>query len=189
MITHLLGKLLRGFRAGERHLFCRNPLIVSGHATITLTSSSFPAGSTIPLRHAGQGVGSNVSPALEWNGVPTDTAELILVMEDPDAPLHRPFVHLIATGIAKVTTSFADGMLNTNTQSMNRQLGVTTFGQLGYTGPRALPGHGPHSYVFQIFALRRKSGLSEGAKRNDVKRALEGNVLAYGEFRALFERK
>ena len=97
--------------------------------------------------------------------------------------------HLIATGIVKETTSFAEGMLNANTESINRVLGLTTFGQLGYTGPRALPGHGPHNYVFQIFALRRKSELSEGTKRNDVIRALEGNVLAYGEFRALFERK
>ena len=65
----LLGKLLRRFRAGE----ARSPLAGRNtplHATIDVTSTAFTDGGAIPQKHAGKGVGDNVSPALQWTGVP-----------------------------------------------------------------------------------------------------------------------
>jgi phosphatidylethanolamine-binding protein (PEBP) family uncharacterized protein len=58
----LLGKLLRRFRAGED----RSPLSGQGYAaaaTIDVTSPAFTDGGAIPQKHAGKGVGDNVSPA------------------------------------------------------------------------------------------------------------------------------
>jgi hypothetical protein len=58
-----------------------------------LSSPSFAGGCPIPRRHAGKGVGDDISPALAWSGVPGETAEILLLIDDPDAPLPRPFVH------------------------------------------------------------------------------------------------
>jgi hypothetical protein len=42
--------------------------------------------------------GGNVSPALEWSGVPDGTVELALICEDPDAP-SGTFTHWVLAGI------------------------------------------------------------------------------------------
>jgi Raf kinase inhibitor-like YbhB/YbcL family protein len=189
MIDRLLGRLLRGRHAGEEHLLDRDLRLASNAATIELTSTAFEPGALIPLRYAGEGVGENVSPPLAWSNVPDDAVELALSMEDPDAPLRRPFVHLVAACISPSASGVPEGSLNASSFSKHRELGLTTFRKLGYGGPRALPGHGPHTYVFQVFALARKSGLRSGMTRADVLRALQDNVLAYGELRGVFEQK
>jgi hypothetical protein len=91
----LLGKLLRRFRAGED----RSPLSGQGYAaaaTIDVTSPAFTDGGAIPQKHAGKGVGDNVSPALQWTGVPTDAKQLVLIMDDLDVPMPKPLMHAIA---------------------------------------------------------------------------------------------
>ena len=77
----LLGKLLRRFRAGE----ARSPLAgaeYAGAAAIDVTSAAFTDGGPIPQKHAGEGVGDNVSPELQWSGVPADAKQLVLIMDD-----------------------------------------------------------------------------------------------------------
>jgi hypothetical protein len=41
----------------------------AGAATIDVTCPAFTDGGAIPQKHAGKGVGENVSPALQWTGV------------------------------------------------------------------------------------------------------------------------
>jgi len=62
----------------------------------------------MPVRCAGRGVGDNVSPQLSWDGAPEDTQELVLIIEDPSAPLPRPFVHAVVTGIPASMKSLAE---------------------------------------------------------------------------------
>lgn len=188
MIARLVGALLRGRHAGDAHLLGHELPVEPGELTLQLTSSAFIAGSTIPTRHAGEGVGENISPPLRWSQPPAGTVELVLVIEDPDAPLRRPFVHLIAAGIDPFVTGFTEGVLRADGAAVC-VLGVTTFRQLGYSGPRALPGHGPHRYVFQLFALGERSGLARGARRNELVGALHGKLLARATLEASFERR
>jgi len=51
---------------------------------LTLESSAFEAGATIPKRYTCDG--ENTSPPMTWAGVPTGTKSLLLVCIDPDAP-------------------------------------------------------------------------------------------------------
>ena len=85
----LIGRLLRPVRAST----ARSPLAGAGFAaptTITVTSTAFTDGGRIPRRHAGKGVGDDVSPALRWTGVPRATAALLLLLDDVDVPLRTP---------------------------------------------------------------------------------------------------
>jgi Raf kinase inhibitor-like YbhB/YbcL family protein len=181
-----MGRLLRGVRAGEAGLISNHPAIASA-ATISLTSSAFAPGGVIPLRYAGHGVGQNVSPALAWDGVPDRAAELVLVMEDPDAPLPRPFVHLIATGLSAASPGLAEGALSSPADGI--LIGRNTFRRAAYAGPRALSNHGPHRYVFQLFALDRKLDFGRPPTRADLVRAISGGVMAHGRLVGMFERK
>src|SRR3979490_1981212 len=103
-MSRILGRLLRGVHAGETHLVWNHAATERAPVSITLTTDAFPAGGIIPLRYAGRGVGDNISPALRWSNPPAGTAEWVLIMQDPDAPLPRPFVHLIAYDISAEVT-------------------------------------------------------------------------------------
>ncbi len=106
-------------------------------------------------------MGDNISPQLSWRGQPPGTVELALVMEDPDAPLPRPFVHLVTTGIPPMLEGIAEGTLSDGAHQF--LMGRNMLRQTTYAGPRALPGHGVHRYVFELFALNRKLSFSEAA--------------------------
>ena len=60
----------------------------------------------MPLCSAGERVGENISAPLTWSGVPPKTVELAIILENPDAPLPRPFVHMIAYRIAPDRSCF-----------------------------------------------------------------------------------
>lgn len=81
-----IGRFIRWLRANPS----RRPLAANGFdapRTITVTSPAFVDDGPIPRRHAGSGVGDNVSPELHWQGVPAGTETLVLLLDDIDVPL------------------------------------------------------------------------------------------------------
>jgi Raf kinase inhibitor-like YbhB/YbcL family protein len=185
MIERVLGILFRSVRAGDRHLVWNDARVGGAPATICLSSPVFADGAAIPTRHAGAGVGDNLSPPLAWSGIPDGTRELVLIMQDPDAPLPRPVVHLIARGLAPDSTGVPEGGLS---ESQGVDLGPGSFGRIGYAGPRPVRGHGPHRYVFQILALSSRLTLPEQPDLATVMTALAGTVLARGRLVGTYER-
>ena len=186
MSLRIIGRLLRRVHAGDRELVCNHPALRDAPETIRLHSASFAAGGLMPIRCAGSGVGQNLSPQLGWTDVPDATAELLLIMQDPDAPLRRPVVHLIAFGIDPQHVALAEGTLSSQANSI--KFGCGTFGKPGYQGPRPVPGHGRHRYIFQIIALATPLLFDAPPKLDAVIAALGGNVLAWGQLTGLFER-
>ncbi|TWB45084.1 YbhB/YbcL family Raf kinase inhibitor-like protein [Nitrospirillum pindoramense] len=185
---HWLGRLLRGVRAGDGRLVINHAHVKDAPATLRLSSPAFAEGGAIPLRHAGGGLGENLSPALSWTGVPTGTAALVLVVQDPDAPLPRPATHLLATDIAPTRKTFDEGELCPRVGN-GVTLGRGLFGRVGYAGPRPLRGHGPHRYVFQLLALEHPLALPELPSLGDLLAALTPQtVLAWGALTGTFER-
>ncbi len=184
-MERLLGRLLRGVRAGDRHLAWNAPALEAAPATIVLTSPAFADGAIMPARYGARGVGDNISPPLAWSGVPPGTAELVLIVEDPDAPLPRPVVHLLATGIAPARQALPEGALSPPGDPALR-LGPGSFGRRGYAGPGPVRGHGPHRYIFQAIAVDRPLGALGG--RDAALAAMAGRVLARGRLVGLFER-
>ena len=182
-----LGRLLRGLRAGEDKLLCRRPRLAALPRTLALRSEAFRDGEVMQARHAGRGVGANVSPALSWSGAPTEAVELALVVEDADVPLPRPFVHLCAHGIDPARPGFAEGALQPGGLP-DVAFGRNTAGPPSYAGPRALPGHGPHHYVFQLYALRSRVGLPPGSAFTAVFDRIEALAIVRGELTGVFEQ-
>src|SRR5688500_1697369 len=79
-------------------------------ATIRVTSPAFPADAKIPKRHAYTGEGQNVSPAVDWSGVPAGTREIALVCDDPDAPRPEPWVHWVVYRIPASAKGLPEGV-------------------------------------------------------------------------------
>lgn len=67
-------------------------------------------------------------------------------------------------------------------------LGKSSIGKQGYFGPTSPPGHGPHRYVFQIFALDHASGLAAAPTKKRVLQAIQGHVIARGRLTGIYER-
>jgi len=138
---------------------------------ITVSSPAFADGGIIPRRYTCDG--ENVSPPLDFSGVPGDTAELVVLVEDPDAP-HGSFVHWVVWGLDHHTTALGAGDLPSEAAQ-----GRNGFGKNGYGGPCPPKGK-PHHYVFSVFATDVKLTLSPGASADDVKRALAGHTAGSG---------
>jgi Raf kinase inhibitor-like YbhB/YbcL family protein len=179
----LLGKLFRRARAGAH----RSPLAGSGFAapeSITVTSSAFTDGGAMPQSSAGKGVGDNTSPPLRWDGLPPDTRQVVLIIDDVDVPLPRPLLHTVAV-IEPTVGGVAEGTLQPGTTGM--RFIRADLGHHGYAGPRPIPGHGPHHYRFQVFAVDEHIADSITTARA-LLAAMTGHVLARGVLTGTYER-
>jgi Raf kinase inhibitor-like YbhB/YbcL family protein len=186
-IERMIGHWLRRVRAGDRYLACNDPRLTDAPETILLTSPAFNEAGPMPQLYAGSGVGENISPPLEWSNVPPGTKELVLVMQDPDAPLPRPVVHLIAMCISPDMQGVPETCL-TPEANPPFQFGRGFRGCVGYAGPRPVRGHGPHRYVFQIFATRQRLDLPDKANLETVITQMADVLLARGRLTGVYER-
>ena len=189
-LEDLIGRLLRPVRAGEKHLACNDPAARAAPDLIALSSPAFESGGAMPQRYAGQGVGDNVSPQLDWSGVPGAAQELVLIVEDESVPLPRPLVHVLVRGIAPGVTGLPEGGLSDRALLARGALvlGRNSLRRPAYAGPRPIPGHGPHTYVFQLFALDRPLALGPPFGRAQLLAAMGGHVIACGRLDGIYQR-
>lgn len=155
-----------------------------------LTSSVFDDGNRIPERHTADG--ADVSPPLAWSDVPDGTAELALVVDDPDAPRAEPWVHWLLYGIPADCRVLDEGLPRRERpgEPAGARQGRNSFSSdnLGFRGPAPPRGHGTHHYHFRLHALDRTLDVPPGADREELEEALEGHVLATAELTGTYER-
>jgi phosphatidylethanolamine-binding protein (PEBP) family uncharacterized protein len=186
----LLGKLLKNRHAGETGLAWNAPNL-AGADTLAVTSPDFEHEATLAVVHAGRRVGGqDTSPALTWSAPPAGTAQLLLVVEDPDAPTPKPFNHGVFL-IDPSVTSLARGALDGTGPATGVRALRSGRGR-GYLGPAPIRSHGPHRYAFQLFALAEPVATAPGgtdvetAKPNAVV-AAAGPVLARGRLDGFYD--
>lgn len=172
-----LGWVLRGRRPDPTLGVAHAPQL-AGPETLGLTSAAFAHGGTIPTTHL-QGIGPNLSPALAWSPVPEGTRALLLIMEDLDRPFGTaPGRHMVAVVDTEIT-ALAEGELVPDHPRI-RYL-TDDRGRTGYQGPRPLPGHGTHRYVFHLHALGTPVGDEAlVGEFETLLHAVDGAVLARG---------
>jgi len=187
MSLHWLGHLLRNVRANEKHSLAHHPALAAVPQVIQLTSTWYGDCQPMPQCAAALGQGENISPPLHWTGVPAGTAELALVMEDPDVPFPRPIIHMVAYGIAPDSTGLAEGALREGASGL--VFGKGTLGRQGYSGPRPPPGHGSHRYVFYILALSQKTQFAVSPKLKGFLAGVTGSMIGRGSLVGMFENK
>lgn len=148
--------------------------------TMELRTPAFNDHGPIPARFARDG--EDVSPPLEWSGVPDGAAELVLLCEDPDAP-GGTFVHWVLTGLEPSRTALAEGEVPEGAVE-----GANDYGGTGYGGPQPPVGDPAHRYFFRLYAVSESLGVPPGASAGDVRRAMEGKELAQGVVIGTYQR-
>src|ERR1700736_2275410 len=143
----------------------------AGGAKMKITSSAFQEGGDIPSKFTCDG--ADMNPALRFEGAPGEAKSLLLIVDDPDAPVGL-FTHWLAWNIDPKTTEVAE-----NSAPTNAVQGTNDFPKTGYGGP--CPPSGTHRYYFKVYALNQTLDLKPGAKRKEVDAAMRGHVIAQGE--------
>jgi Raf kinase inhibitor-like YbhB/YbcL family protein len=115
--------------------------------TFTLTSTDITDGGVLPdAQVAAKG---DTSPQLSWSGAPQGTKSYAVTVYDPDAPTGSGFWHWTVANIpADVTELAAGGPVPSGAVE-----GRTDYGKTGFGGAAPPPGHGPHRYIFTVFAV------------------------------------
>ena len=140
---------------------------------LKISSPAFAHHETIPEKHTSNG--EDVSPPLEWEGVPDGTQSFAVVCHDPDAPLVDGFTHWVAYGIDGTAEGLPEGVTDVTE-------GPNDAGNQGYNGPAPPPGHGPHHYYFWVYALREDPDLEPGLSRRELLDAIEDLVIEQARF-------
>jgi Raf kinase inhibitor-like YbhB/YbcL family protein len=146
---------------------------------LKLRSPSVEYHKRIPERHTGDG--EDLSPALEWTGVPDGTRAFAIVCHDPDAPLVDGFTHWVAYGIGAGETSLPEG-------GGDVVLGLNTMGDAAYMGPAPPPGHGNHHYYFWLYALDQALDLPAGLTRRRLHEEIEDHVIEQARLVGTYSR-
>jgi Raf kinase inhibitor-like YbhB/YbcL family protein len=153
--------------------------LFAGGAKMKITSSAFQEGGMIPEKFSKNG--QNVNPALRIEGAPAEAKSLVLIVDDPDAPVGL-FTHWLVWNIDPKTTEIAEKSVPKGAVE-----GTNDYPGHGYDGPQ--PPSGTHRYYFKIFALDNKLDLPSGAKRKELDKAISGHVIAQGECMGRYSKK
>jgi Raf kinase inhibitor-like YbhB/YbcL family protein len=155
---------------------------------LSLSSPAFAAGAEIPTPFTCEG--QDVSPALEWTGVPEAAKSLVLIVDDPDAPDPKApkttWVHWVLYNLPPTAKGLAQGVSGRDLPAGTRQ-GTNDWKRSGWGGP--CPPIGRHRYFHKLFALDAVLPDLGAATKAEVEAAMKGHVLAQAELMGTYQKK
>ena len=152
-----------------------------GTGGFALTSAAFANGEELdPCFTADEE--DAVAPPLEWTSPPPGTQEVVLVVEDPDAPGDEPFCHWLVWGLPGQKGKILEG-------EAPPRVGKNSFGNSEWLLPDPPTGADPHDYVFQLFALDLPLVLMPGASRKELEEAMQGHVIGLALLTGTYARE
>lgn len=155
---------------------------------LTVTSSAFQQGGSIPARYTCEGDDS--SPPLSWSGAPSGTKSLAFIVDDPDAPdpakPQRVWVHWVVYNIPGTATSLPENASKKGLPDGAAQ-GRNDSGKNQYGGP--CPPIGRHRYFFKLSALDTRLTFTSPPTKNDLVKEMEGHVLADAELMGTYQKQ
>jgi Raf kinase inhibitor-like YbhB/YbcL family protein len=141
-----------------------------------LTSSAFEHNQPIPKKYTCDG--EDINPPLKIEGVPEGTKSLVLIVDDPDAPM-GVFCHWIVWNIDPKISQIEEN-------SKPGIEGINDFGKNSYGGP--CPPSGIHHYHFKIYALDTLLDLPLSSKKSDLEKAIQNHILDWAELIGTYQR-
>lgn len=189
-LPDVIGHALHGVRAGLDSIVFNTLGMREGMASIALSSVAFvDHGPLQPRFTADAPDGEGVSPPLQWTGLPSGAASVVLIVEDADSPTPNPLVHAIVVGLPVGDGSLAEAAIpSEGNDGLGVQVGRNSALQSAWMPPDPPPGHGVHRYAFQVFALAEAPEFSEAPGRDEVVEALHAHAIASGLLIGTHER-
>lgn len=165
-------------------------LLISFHgniigASMKITSPAFKHEEFIPKKYTCEG--DDISPALVFENVPKEAKSLVLICDDPDAPIETPWVHWVLFNLPATLKGLDE---NVSIASIPGAIeAMTNFNKARWGGPCPPTGHIIHRYYFKLYALDAKlEGLDSSATKFDVLNKITGHEIAQAELVGKFQR-
>ncbi|GAB4247566.1 MAG: YbhB/YbcL family Raf kinase inhibitor-like protein [Deferrisoma sp.] len=153
-----------------------------------IRSSAFAHNGEIPSKYTCDG--ADVSPPLEWSGVPKGAKSLVLIVDDPDAPDPRApkmtWVHWVLYNLPPDSRGLPEGVRPEHLPAGTGQ-GLNDWKRTGYGGP--CPPIGRHRYFHKLYALSERLPDLGTPTKAQLLKAMEGKVLAEAQLVGTYERK
>ncbi len=150
---------------------------------LDIKSTAFGEGDLIPKQYTCDG--ADVSPQLSWSQPPEGTGSMVLICDDPDAPMGT-WVHWVLYGLSPDTLEISENIPDDKGVLGGAKHGVNDFRKYGYGGP--CPPGGIHRYFFKLYAVDTEVDLDPGASKDEVLGAIKGHVLAEGQLMGKYSR-
>ena len=140
-----------------------------------ISSPAFKPDGNIPSRYTCEG--EDINPPLDIKQIPAEAKSMVLIIEDPDAPMGT-WLHWLVWNIPIVH--------HINENEVPGDQGLNDFGKIEYGGP--CPPSGTHRYYFNVYALDDLMDLPEGSSRSEVEAAMQNHIIAYGQVMGVYQR-
>lgn len=155
---------------------------------MTLKSPSFSQNGEMPSTFTCEG--RDVSPALEWTGVPAAAKSLVLVVDDPDAPDPKApkmtWVHWLLYNLPPSAQGLPEDVQTAQLPAGTLE-GISDYKRAGYGGP--CPPIGQHRYYFKLYALDIVLPDLKTPKKPALEKAMQGHILEKAELVGLYQKK
>jgi Raf kinase inhibitor-like YbhB/YbcL family protein len=148
--------------------------------TIEFSTPAFKDGSAIPVANTCDGAGT--PPTIVWRGLPPNSVELVMIVEDPDAK--ETFTHWT---VWRIAASSGAGLAPDGQFPAGFVEGKNSAGKTGWAPPCPPEGDDAHHYTFALYALPKGTSLEAGADPEAV-RALLKDALGRGTFTGTYKR-
>ena len=152
-----------------------------------ITSPVFSHNGEIPIRHTCDG--QDISPPLQWAGLPEGTKSLALIVDDPDAPdpaaPKMTWVHWVLYDIPPAATGLAEGVSSKDLPKGTLD-GLNDWKRPGYGGP--CPPIGRHRYFHKLYALDTVLADLGKPTKAKLEKAMEGHILGKAEIIGTYRR-
>lgn len=152
--------------------------------TIKLESTAFKESEIIPFQYTCDG--KNISPPLQWSGIPENAKSIALIVDDPDAPM-GDWVHWIIYNIPPAIYHLEENILHDKKLKNGAFQGINDFRKNGYGGP--CPPSGTHRYYFKIYALDLTLEENPNMTKKMLLDKMKGHILAEGQLMGKYKRK
>lgn len=143
---------------------------------LKVTSQAFKHNEQVPAKYTCDS--ENISPPLKIENIPKNVRSLVIIVDDPDAPL-KIWVHWVVWNILPNIETIGE-----NTAPGIE--GINDYKRNIYRGP--CPPFGTHRYFFKIYALDTMLDIPKTSTKADVEKAMQNHIIAKGELMGLYSR-
>lgn len=143
---------------------------------LTLSSPAFDHEQPIPQRYSCEG--DDISPPLQWSGIPAESLSLVLIVDDPDAPdpaaPKRTWVHWLLYNLPVASSGLPEAIRPSHLPDGTLE-GINDWKRTGYGGP--CPPIGRHRYFFKLYALDQALPDLGSPTKASLLEAMQGHVI------------
>ncbi len=140
-----------------------------------LKSSQFKHNGMIPKKYTCEG--ADINPPLDITDIPENTESLVLILDDPDAPMGT-WTHWVVYNIP------AQNEIKEN--DIPGKQALNDFDKKNYGGP--CPPSGTHRYFFKLYALDKKINKNNEVTRKEIENEMQGHIIDQTELIGLYEK-